>query len=149
GCPMWSRYPSRRCTSPTWIGWQGRRSSPALFLEQRVERGQGFRPGVLLLRCGGTFAENEEVAIVRRVLVVRRLGLRLPAAVARGLVVRRAVAAGVQRGAAVWALVAPARGAAQAQVDLLPARVADHHGRAPCPSPRKETTLLPLRCDIP
>src|SRR5206468_11990508 len=136
---------SRRDTNPTWIGWQGRRSSPTLLLEQRVERGQGFRPGVLLLRCGGTFAEDEEVAIVRRVLVVRRLGLRLPAAVSRGLVVRRAVAARVQRGAAVGALVPPAGGAAQAQVDLLPALLAHLHARAPSPSPREAATLLPPR----
>ena len=55
------------------------------------------------------------------------LGLGLAAAVAGGVVVGGAVAARVQRGPAVWALVAAARRAAQAEVDLLAARVADLH----------------------
>ena len=48
----------------------------------------------------------------------------------------------MQRGAAVRALVAPARGPGHAEVDLLPARVADVHAGVSCPEGDLEATLM-------
>src|SRR5262249_37409288 len=97
-----------------YLDWlAGGAKERSLLLEERLQIGQRLGARVLFLGGRRALPEDEEVAVVGRVLVVRRLGLGLAAAVPRRLVVRGAVAAGVQGRPAVRALVAAARRPAQ------------------------------------
>src|SRR5215468_5671362 len=81
-----------------------------------------------------TFLEDEQLAGVRPLLVARGLRLGLPAAVPHGLVVGVAVQAAMERCPAMGAIVAAPGRSGDAEVDFLPACVADVHPAHLAPS---------------
>src|SRR5262249_30095314 len=111
------------------------------LLEQCIQGRQRLRPRILLLCPPLPLLEDEQLAGIRPLLVARGLRLGLAAAIPHRLVVGVAVQAAMERCPAVGAVVAAPGRSGDAEVDFLPACMADLHSSSSCPVCSRGATL--------